>query len=217
MTTFTFNNATYKTNESTYFAVIPAGETEAKRMTKADFEKVREEYAKSLQDPEPAEKTGEETKKPTGTEEKKSKPKAKKSDKPVTEIKEFPALTTPDNTGLKSWLTALAGIENINVKTWDKIPGRHAIEAYGKNIALVTVNKNGKFALHINAKMVDGNLPGSNIIKNGALSMYITKCNNVTALIKLLEDLTTARYQYAKDRTDTKVEVSKIELIKEEK
>lgn len=49
MTTFTFNNTEYKTNETTYWArVIDAEAGTVERMKKADFEAIRAQYEESL-------------------------------------------------------------------------------------------------------------------------------------------------------------------------
>lgn len=207
MTTFTIENKTFKTNGKNYFGVVIDGKT--KTISREEFEKAQAEFD-ALQPSEPeAPKTAKAPKAP------KAKKSKAKDDKPVTEVT-FPKLTAKNNDGLKKYLDELGACENMEVKTWEKIAGRHAIAAYGKNIALVTINRNDKFAVHLNGKMLEGVLPGSNVIKNGALSVYITKCNNVEAIVNLLQNLIRARYVYAKDRTDSKVNVVNVKL-KDEK
>ena len=132
--------------------------------------------------------------------------------KTVTEVK-FPTLTTEDNEGFKQYLAELGRRSNMQVKTWDKIPGRHAIEAYGRNIALITLNNNGRFSVHTNETMLSELIPGSKVIKNGSLSVYITKCDNVPDAIKLIEELVQVRYKYAKDKEVIKAEVGNLKLV----
>lgn len=129
----------------------------------------------------------------------------------VTKVN-FPTLKEENNVGFEAFLKELGKRANMDVKTWDKIPGRHAIAAYGRNIALVTLNKNGKFSIHTNEKLLNGKLPGSKIIKNGSLSVYITQCDNIPTAIELLKQLTEVRYNYAKDKKETTVDVSKMRL-----
>lgn len=134
------------------------------------------------------------------------------ANKNITKVN-FPTLKEESIEGFEKYLKELGNRANMEVKTWDKVPGRHAIAAYGRNIALVTLNKNGKFSVHTNEKMLSGKLQGSKIIKNGSLSVYITKCDNIPAAIELLKSLVDVRYTYAKDKTSTTADVSKIRLV----
>lgn len=135
----------------------------------------------------------------------------KKNVKKIEMVK-FPTLKTPDNEGLKAYLKELGRRANMSVKTWEKVPGRHAVEAYGRNIALVTVNKNGKFSVHTNEKMLSGIFPKAKIIKNGALSVYATKCDNQEAVVILLEALTKEMFIYRTKKELVPVDITEIDL-----